>query len=234
MSSYDEFADQESGGGIDNYVITVSNAFFAIDEKYSEASGSDTYFLHWEGTSDVDGHEVMDRDGFHPKWALDPDWMSMDGGQTVKSQSGKDKLGKAVGRMMGAAANAVADAGFKESPESPFAPESASPRKASTWVGTKWFMTEVVKDFGNGMTARDQLPTKYLGRSDVSGTPAAAPAPTVVPDVDLRKTVEALAASIGDHAAFVTAAMATPGVASDAALVGEIVAPDGLWAKAQG
>lgn len=262
MSSLDDFADQESGGGIDNYVFTVTNAFFAIDDKYSAASGADTHFLHWEGTSDVEDHEVMDRDGFHPKWALDPDWVSMDDGKTVKSQSGKTKLGKAAGRMMGAAANSVLEAGFKDSPESPFAPEAASPQVAATWVGTKWFMSEVIKDFGNNMTARDQMPVKYLGKSDVAApvqapvqiqavvtseatkaapvttTPAPAPVPTTVPvpaapATNLRVTVEALAASINDHAAFVTAAMATPGVAADAALVGEIVAPDGLWAQAQ-
>jgi hypothetical protein len=187
----------------------------------------------------VEGHEVMDRDGFHPSWPLDPDWMTLDGGKTVKSQSGKGKLGKAAGRMMGAAANSVLEAGFKDSPESPFNKPGADPKSADTWVGTTWFISEVVKDFGNGMVARDQLPIRFVAAGGTVGVAApAAVAPVVpiaaVPAAGVRDQVVALAASIGDHAAFVTAAMAIPGVASDAALVSEVVAPDGLWAQAQG
>lgn len=240
--SLEEFADQESGGGIDNYTFTVTNSYFAVDEKYSAKVGSDTFFLVWEGTSDVEGHEVMDRDGFHPKWALDPDWMSIDGGKTVKSQSGKDKLGKAAGRMMGAAANSVLEAGMGDSPDNPFA-DPSDPKIAASWVGTVWFITEVVKEFSNGMTARDQLPVKYLGKvgadaaapvapvAPVAAVPAAASA--TVPAADARAQVMVLAASIDNHAAFVTAAMGIPDVASDGVLVGEIVAPDGIWAAAQ-
>ena len=246
--SYDEFAEQESGGGITDFQFTVTNAFFAIDEKYSAASGADTHFLHWEGTSDVEGHEVMDRDGFHPKWALDPDWMTMDGGKTVKSQSGKAKLGKAAGRMMGAAANAVLEAGLKDSPDNPLNGPPGMSRIAETWVGTTWFISEVTKDFNNGMVANDDLPIRYIGKG-VAVAAAPAPADTApvaaapvaaVPDApaapDARAQVVALAGSIGDHAAFVTSAMGLPGVASDAVLVAEIVAPgpEGLWGQAQG
>lgn len=241
--AFDDFAGQETGGGITDFTITVTNAFFAVDEKYSETVGSDVWFLNWEGTTDVEGHEVMDRDGFHLKWALLPDWLSTDGGLTVKSQSGKDKLGKAVARMMISATAAVEAAGLKDSPDNPFA-DPSDPKIASSWVGSVWFIEEVVKDFNNGMVARDLLPTKYLGQAVAGVAPApvaatpAAPAPVaavapVAPVADLRAQVVALASSIGDHSAFVTAAMGLSGVAADPALVGEIVAPDGLWADAQ-
>ena len=238
--SLDDFADQESGGGITDFTITVTNAYFEVDAKYSEAAGGgETLKLNWEGTTDVEGHEVMDRDGFHPSWTLDPDWMTLDGGKTVKSQSGKGKLGKAAGRMMGAAANAVLEAGFKDAPESPFNKPGADPKSAETWIGTTWFLTEVTKDFGNGMVARDQLPIRFIAAGETAGVAApvapvaAVPDASAVPVASVRDQVVVLAASIGDHAAFVTAAMAIPGVASDATLVGEIVAPTGLWAEAQ-
>ena len=239
--SWEEFGNQESEGGIKDFEMTVTNAFFAVDEAYSAAVGSDVFFLHWEGTTDVLGHEQMTRDGFHPKWALDADWISMDGGNTVKSQSGKGKLGKAAGRLCGAAFNSVQAAGIKAGdPSSPF--ESGTPREASVWIGSKWFIEEVEREWGNGMVSRDLLPTKYLGKGDVVAAVAAAPvaaapvaaAPAPVATPGLRESVTALAGSIGDHATFVTAAMAIPGVAGDAALVSEIVAPTGLWATAQG
>lgn len=241
--SWEEFGNQESEGGIKDFEMTVTNAFFAVDEAYSAAVGSDVFFLHWEGTTDVTGHEQMLRDGFHPKWALDADWISMDGGATVKSQSGKGKLGKAAGRLCGAAFNSVSAAGIKAGdPSSPF--ETGTPRDANVWVGTKWFIEEVEREWGNGMVSRDLLPTKYLGKVDVAAPAAAAPvaaapvaaAPAAAAPAapGLRDSVTALAASIGDHATFVTAAMAIPGVAGDAALVSEIVSPTGIWAEAQG
>ena len=240
--TWDEFADQESEGGIRDFTITVTNAFYAVDEKYSAAVGSDVYFLHWEGTTDVQGHEQMTRDGFHPKWATDPDWVSLDGGATVKSQSGKKKLGKAAGRMCGAASNSVIDAGVKpEDAANPFV--TLTPRDAAVWVGTSWFLSEIVKEYGNGMKATDLLPTKYLGNA---GAATAAPVAAVTPTAPvaaapvaagtnlLRTQVTALASSIADHSTFVTAAMAIPGVSADAALVSDIVLPTGLHAAAQG
>jgi hypothetical protein len=229
--SFDEFADQESGGGITDFTITVTNAFFEIDPNYSAATGSDTYFLHWEGTTDVEGHEQMTRDGFHPKWALDPDFMSMDGGKTVVSQSGKGKLGKAVGRMMGAASNALRDAGLKDSPESPFNKPGASPRDASVWIGTTWYLTEVTREFGNGMKATDQLPTKYIttGAPAPAAAPAAAPAPAAPADNALRAAVIEVANAAANHGEFVSKAMAIPGVSADSQLTQEIVNPTGIY-----
>ena len=236
--SWQEFGEQESAGGITDFEITVTNAFFAIDEKYSEAVGADVYFLNWEGTTDVVGHEQMTRDGFHPKWALDPDWMSLDGGATVKSQSGKGKLGKAVGRMMNVALQSINESGIdKDGPGNPFS--KGTPRDAVVWIGSKWFIEDVTTEFGNGMSSTDQMPTKFLGMVDgavaatpvVSAVPAAPPPATPAPG--LRDSVVAMAGSIPDHSAFVSAAMAIPGVSADAALVTEIVSPTGLWAAAQ-
>lgn len=248
--SWEEFGEQESAGGITDYEITVTNAFFAIDEKYSEKVGSDVFFLHWEGVTGVPGHEQMLRDGFHPKWATDPDWVSMDGGATIKSQSGKSKLGKAAGRMCVVAFASVGEAGVKKGdPQSPF--NNGTPRDAAVWIGSKWFMQDVTRDFGNGMKSTDTMPVKYLGLASVAAAPvaaaptpvattpapapapvAAAPAPTAAPG--LRDQIVGLARSIDNHSAFVSAAMAIPGVSADAALVGEIVSPAGLWAQAQG
>lgn len=233
--SFEDFLDQESSGGIDKFTLTVTNAFFAIDPNYSEAVGADVYFLHWEGTTDVEGHETMTRDGFHPKWATDPDWMSIDGGKTVKSQSGKGRLGKAAGRMMTAAANAIVEAGLKDSPENPFNAPGASPQVAETWIGTTWFMEEVEREFGSGMKSRDLLPTKFIGTSDVSAAPAApaaapAPATSAAPATDLRAQVVAVANGAADHQSFMQAALAIPGVSSDSALVADIVNPSGIFA----
>jgi hypothetical protein len=152
---------------------------------------------------------------------------------------------------MGAASNAVNDAGLKDSPDNPFAGPAGMSRIADIWVGTIWFLEEIEREWGSGFKSRDLIPAKYLGKVDgvvaaapVAAVPAAAPAPAPAaapvaaapvagaPDL-LRVQVTALAGSISDHATFVTAAMAMPGVAADGTLVSEIVAPDGLWAAAQ-
>lgn len=243
--SYDEFADQQSAGGFDQFDFEVTNAFFAIDEKYSAASGADTHFLVWEGISSVENYEQMTRDGFHPKWALDPDFVTLDGGATVVSQSGKAKIGRAAARMMSSAAAAVGEVGVKDTPQDPFAGPDGMSRIAATWVGTKWHMKEIEREFGNGMKARDLLPVAYLGKSGApvaaapapvaAAVPAVAPAPAVAPvaaatpTVDLRSQVVAVANSVSEFSEFVTQAMSIPGVTSDPSLITAISNPAGIW-----
>lgn len=245
--SFDDFLNQEGGGGINDYEITVTNAFFAVDEPYSAKAGAPHLKLHWEGTTDVEGHEQMTRESFHPSWILDPDWITMDGGKTVVSQSGKGKLGKATGRMMASAARAVEDAGMKDSPENPFNQPGADPKHAATWIGTRWFMTDVTREYGNGMSSTDQLPTKFLGTGAAPAAapaapaaPAAAPAPVApapapaaaapASDPNLRAQVVALAQSAPDFGTFSSQAMMIPGVTADLELVKEITNPQGIFA----
>ncbi len=235
--SRDQFRDQSGGGGITNFTLTVTNAFFAEQPQYTEKTGSPTLFLHWEGISDVEGHEVMDRNGFHPSWAMDPDFVTPDGGRTILEQSGKKKrLGKNYGRMVEQMDIATAD--LANTPNDPL--EIIDPRNASTYVGFKWRIDEITYDFEGNIGKRTFLmPVEFLGRADGGAVPtAAAPAPAATAAAPapsagegLVAALSALAASSANYAEFQKAALAIPGVSADSALVMKVVDQQGgFWA----
>lgn len=223
-----DYANAESSGGLRNFVLTVTNAFFAVDPNYSAKVGADTHFLHWEGTSDVESYPVMDSTGFHPKWSLDTDFMSADGGKTVISQSGKgERVGKAYGRMCKAAADLTEH--LAGTPEDFL--EKGSPLDASIWVGTMWRMDDV--EFGSGQYKTTQLmPVEFVGFAD-SGAPASAPA-AATGESPLRQQVIDLAKASADYVSFQKAALALPNVTSDPGLVTEIATPTGIYASVNG
>lgn len=259
--SREEMYDQESGGGLRNFILRVDEALFAIDEKYSEATGSDVYFMHWGGQTNLPDRPIMQAVAgeFHPKWALDPDFISTDGGKTVVSQSGrKKKVGKAYGRLCVDAAT-ITEA-LKGTPADPFG-SSISPRDASLWLGTVWRIDEVTREFGGQIKPVNELTVvEYLGRdlnpmtlAEVTAAPAAAPAapqaaavaPQAVATAPVAApvgngTVEALRAELlasaiqaSDYRAWQGQWIADARVRENPELLVEIANPSaGIWATA--
>lgn len=250
--SRDDFLNAESSGGLAGFEFTVDDAFFAIDEKYSEKVDKPTYFLHWVGRSNAQNHEIMDASGFHPKWAVDPDFSSLDQGKTVESPTKGKKLGKAAGRMMKNAA--VATKHLTDTPEDFLA--GADPRDASIWVGTRWIMDNVETDFGGTIGAITELmPTQFLGTAQqgqqqlaaVPTPPPAAPqAPQAAPAApqaqtngngDIRSEIIALAAQHTDYRVFQAAALQkiqAAGAVTDSALLSDVASEGGIWAQVHG
>lgn len=239
--SRQDFMDQESSGGLANFTLTVDEAYFAIDQQYSERAGGDVYFLHWTGRTDIPDRPLMSSADFHPKWSLDPDFVSLDGGKTVVSQSGrKNKVGKAYGRMCAAAATATDR--LKDTPEDFLA--GADPKDASIWVGTTWRLDNITRDWGGEIGKRDELmPVEYIGKAGAApaaptAPAAAAPIPAAAPAQNggVRQSIEALASGAADYRTFQQAALQIPGVADDTALVQEILdsGPTGLYARVHG
>lgn len=258
--SREEFLNQESAGGIANFVLTVDQAWFAPDADYTAKSGVDVHFLHWAGRTDLPDRPLMGEGDYHPKWSLDPDFVSTDGGTTVVSQSGrKQKVGKGYGRMCTQAAKVTAH--LAGTPEDFL--DSADPKDARIWIGTQWRLDNVSYDYGGNIGKREELmPVEYLGRvqapTGVAGAPvtqftpppaqmpatapqpapvaAQAVAPAPAPQNGVRGQVEALAASAADYRTFQQAALSIPGVAEDTALVNEVLdqGPGGLYARVRG
>lgn len=233
----DDYSKQESGGGLSGFEFEVTDAYFAADPKYSEKAGTEIIMLHWTGKAPgLDSYPLMTKDGFHPKWTLGADWQTMDGGKTVVHPKGKAKLGRAAGRMYKIAAEATED--LAGTPEDFL--DSHDYRDASTWIGTRWFMDEVERDFGGQIGKKTELmPVTYLG-ADVIGsapeTPAAEATPTAATAPSQNGLVEqvtALAKALGDPASFRDAAMKVPGVTDDTSLLISIAndGPDGFYAK---
>lgn len=238
----DDYTKQESGGGLSDFEFEVTDAFFAPDPKYSEKAGSDILMLHWVGKAPgLDSYPLMTRDGFHPKWTLGADWQTMDGGKTVVHPKGKAKLGRAAGRMYKIAAEATehlagTDQDFLDQHDY---------RDASTWIGTRWYMEEVERDFGGQIGKKTELmPTRFLGFADGTGGGSGATATTDRFDSPVNATGEsnsnglvdqlkALAKALDSPAAFRDAAMKVPGVTDDTTLLLSIAndGPDGFYAQ---
>lgn len=243
--SRDSLRDQVSSGGLSGFRMFVQRATFAVDPQYSEKTGSDTVFLHWEGPTDLDEHPMMTVDGFHPKWAMDPDFATVDG-KTIQSQSGKkQKVGKAYGRMCDAAVKATAQ--FEGRPDDPLANTDAT--FAESWQGHTWILENVEFDWGGEIGKRTELhPVTYVGPGDqtkaavaaaappVAAPPVVAPsapaAPPVAPAGDpLVDQVRAIAQSAPDFNSFKASALALPGVTDRTDLLVAISDATKLWAE---
>jgi hypothetical protein len=253
--SREELRDQVSQGGLSDFLMYVERASFAVDPQYSEKTGSDVVFLHWEGPTNVEDHPILVKDGFHPKWALDPDFVTVDG-RTVQSQSGKkQRVGKAYGRMCKTASDATAE--YEGKPNDPLANVTAM--QADTWQGHTWLMGNVEYDFKGDIGKITQLdPVQYIGPGDLTKSgvtavaapvaPVAAPGPTVAPVAPvaapaaapaapgtgdpLLATVEAMAATAPDFTTFKQAALAVNGVTDRTDLLIAISdATNGVWSR---
>ena len=231
--------DQESSGGLAGFEFTVEDAYFAPDPAYTEKAGVEVLFLHWVGTSDADGHEMMSADGFHPKFSVGPDWQTLDGGKTIQHPRGNAKVGKSYGRMLKIAAEATKE--LEGTPEDFL--EHGDFRDARIWIGTRWYMDEVERDFGGQIGKRSELmPVKFLGFANKPSGGSGGSAQTsgqqdsqAAASGGLREQIENLARALDDFDEFKRAALSLPGVTADADLMMAVMesGPDGLYAKAR-
>lgn len=225
---------QTGGGGIVDFDITVTDAWFGFSEALNQAAGEEILLLHWTGTTNLESHPVLDETGYHPSWKLSNKWEAADGGKSARFVgSGKEAFGKAYGRLCEQAFNLTE--GVADTDQDPFVGAN-HPRDASVWIGTKWHMDEVEFEFGGSIgTVRELQPVAYLGKADgAPSAPAAAAAAPAASNGDLRATVENLARSMDSYPDFQKAALALPGVAADGTLVMDIANQAALYDKVRG
>ncbi len=196
----------------------------------------------------------MEADGFHPSFMVGDDWEVADEGKSLRfvgnasTPESARQFKKWYGRMVTELSNNEALQALPDG-QHPFDGDN-DPINAAPWIGTKWFMVDKEYEWGRGQDpSRHLMPTEFLGRVTVApaasvilpvaATPAAAPvaAPVADPaasDGALRKQAIALALGTEDHSKWQAAALALPGVASDATLFAEIADPEQkLFAEAR-
>jgi hypothetical protein len=266
--SRDQFDVPEATGGLANFELTVQQAWFATSPEYAErAGGANPVFLHWAGTTNLPGENaVLTGEGFHPKWRLADDWVTVDG-KTVVSQSGTQKTPatkSAFGRMARQVVAITEE--FKDRPDDPLAGDI---HQADLWVGTRWLMDQIEvpgsENWPNSEGKRQTalLPVAYLGKVEgvaqalPTAPPMAAPVAPVAPPVQVaaapapapavsapaaqasngvRDVLANLAAQSPDYRTFQQAALQIPGLATDTALVQEVLdaGPTGFYTRATG
>lgn len=231
----DDLKGQVGGGGYSDFVFTVTDAWFGISEAFEAAKNDGsppTIFCHWVGEVEgLEGVPNLTEDGFHPSYALGPDWEIANEGKSVKFVgSGKEQFRKWYGRLVDEVFEFTQDV---PAGQHPFDGEN-HPREAQHWIGTKWFMVDKEYDFGRLGKTNHLMPTQFYGTASVAVAPAAA-APAAAPSAanGLRDTVVNLAKSLEPYAEFQKAALAIPGVAQDMELVMEIADESKLYSTAR-
>ena len=243
----DAFQDQSGGGGLDNFVFEITDAYFgiseALNEKASERAGHDVsiMLLHLVGKTDDENQPVLEHDGFHPSFALADDWETHDSGKTATYTGTKanPRLGSKYGGFVDRVLEITTD--IAETPEDPLG-GAADPKVAATWVGTKWqFVSEsysydFVDPTGQRVVGKkDKLvPAQYLGRFEVEASPATAETATPSPTSNstLRDQVVALAKASDTYKAFQSAALNLDNISDEPDLLMEIAREDGIYATA--
>ena len=223
---------QVGGGGYDDFIFTITDAFFGPSPAFTEKTGVEAIFCHWIGTTDMEEVPVLDEDGYHPSYMLGADWEVTNDGKSVKYLgSGRERLGKWYGRVLDEILEFTQDVPEGQHPFD----GDAHPRDAVNWVGTRWRMKNKKYQWGGEFGNSEKLvPVEYLGKGHDTSSPAAASAPaTAASNNNLRDTVLALAKSASDYKSFQSAALAIPGVTQDTQLVMEIADESKLYAEAR-
>ena len=218
-------------GGLDDYVFTVTDAYFAVVPGYRD--GTD-WFLHWVGTTDSEGQPIMDRDGYHPSWRLGDGWESVDGGKTVKHPI-ETKQFNSQGPM-GELTDRIAVITDGADPD-PLFGDAIDPRYSEWYVGMSFRIVQEDRTYnidGVERKSRRPLPTEYLGMGEVA---APAAVESVVTEIDkaTEARLKVLAKNSATFAEFEKGALDIDGVVDDSALL-ELVIDDGasgFYAKAQ-
>ncbi len=244
----ESLAGQVGGGGWTNFEFTITNAWFGGSEAFAAKvkGGEDAIFCHWIGTTTLEGVETMEEDGFHPSFMVGDDYEVADGGKSLRyvgnpaTPVSARQFKKWYGRMTTELSNNEALQALPEG-QHPF--DNVDPDVAAAWIGTKWFMVDKTYEWGQGRDDSNHLmPTEYLGRVAVApvGPPTAAPTATTPPPAaaappapvataeqnGLRDQAKQLAVGEADHSIWQSAALALPGVASDATIFAEIADPE--------
>ena len=229
----EDLGGQVGGGGYDDFVFTVTDAYFGPSPAFTEKTGQEAIFCHWLGTTDMEDVPTLDDDGFHPSYTLGADWEVTNDGKSVKYLgTGKERLGKWYGRVLDEILEFTQDV---PQGQHPFDGDN-HPRDAVHWIGTRWRMKNKEYEWGGDFGKSEKLvPVEYLGRVDVSspGATATATANAAAPANDgLRDQVLTLAKGASDYKTFQSAALAVPGVSSNPSLLAEIIDENKLYSEA--
>lgn len=225
----EDLQGQTGGGGIVDFDLEVTDAWFGLSEAFEEAvPGANQIFLHWVGKTDLEDRPVLTEDGFHPSWKVGPDWEIRDGGKSIEYVgTGKARFRKSMGRLCDQVFEITEDVANTD--QDPF--KDHHPKDATAWIGTKWHMDEVHYDFSGGFESDDLMPVQFLGKGEVSAPAASAESASASSNGDLREQVENLARNLPDYQTFQAAALQIPGVAADGELVADIADESKLYAK---
>lgn len=248
------------GGGYNNFEFTVTDAWFGPSEAFTAKTKINAIFLHWVGTTTLEGVPSLDVEDFHPSYMIGDDYELVDGGKAIKwiGNPAAPPKSRDIKKWYGRVLNEWRDNEEMKalvSPNHPFDGPEDMHLIAATFIGTKWFMQNVFyefsKDSPNMSDATHLMPVRFLGKVDVAavtttavpaGVPAPAttaavptPAPTAVDNNGLREQVTSLAALLDDYATWQAAALKVDGVTSDIPLVTEIAdqSESGLYARAR-
>lgn len=247
----EEISGSASGGA---FTMTVTGAYFAkapqalvdkVEDPARREVVANTWYLNLVGTTDRESQPVMDREGYHPSFALAPDWESLDGGKTIThprfNERPRPKLGKHYGRMHDDALDLTKP--LAETPEDPFFNHDGW--ESDLWVGTTWKFGEVERDFGGTIGKHKELSVvEFLGKGAVSAAaqlasgiaPAQAEAPAAAAPSNgggVRDVLKALAVATPTFAEFQGKALAVEGVATDPVLVAELLDESKFYAQAR-
>lgn len=220
----------------DDYDGTVVNAFFGTDERYNNG---ETMLLKWE----VHG---LDEDGVAYEETqlitVGKGWETVDGGQTVRHESGKDRmfnnnshLGKIIERCT------------KELGIGDVLRSKGSPYDAKVWVGLSFHFNREEQRYSGSSEVKDTtklMPTKYLGENaiDLGGATQATPSPVGDQaaassngnEQVLRAKLTAAAKSSGTHQEFLDKAIEIDGVVANESLLAEIMDEAQFYTTARG
>lgn len=222
--SREAWVADESGFVSEITGFTITDAFFQTEERYNSGQ---TPLLHWIGR-DAEG-KVYGQGDFHPSWPCPNGWVTMDGGKTIVHPGNK---GLHSSSLLGKLVVAISEITQGISPD-PLA-NIAPPTDSGAFVGMTFDMSEVELDFGPAVgTKRRLMPVRFVAKGGAAApaTPGAA-APAAAAGGDLEAQVRALAAAFPTFEEFQAAALAIPGVTTNAALLAQIVdRTQGIYAQ---
>jgi hypothetical protein len=211
--SYDPYEPDLGGYGPDEYVGTITDAFFGTDSRVN--NGQTTMcFLKFKVENNPEFPELTEQYSCGGDLNL---WKTTDGGQTVSRQDGKDKSFNAKSKYMELIQRAV-QLGMR-----PQLDARGGPLKAAAWVGFRLHMGTETRNYGGEIGVKPiKLPLEWLAEptGKTITDPAHVAAPTVEPAVDAELHTKLVAAAkTHEYLKFVDAALELPGVAGDDSLV---------------
>lgn len=157
---------ETSSGLLDDYVLTIEQAWFAKPSEYREGKQT-VLVIRGTATDPEDEDEVLD-DEKQSYYSLGDGWEPDDGGESATHGSGKTKLNEnsSMGRLINAAVGLGDDVISELKSRGPAL-------QAATWRGLRFRFERVEFDFTNRRTGESgsysvDLPTEFLGIDDAA------------------------------------------------------------------
>lgn len=230
-------------GLIENYILTVEDAWFTTDARYNNG---ESLLLKWKGSAvDADTGEALkfgkdeDEDEVEVSFPVGKNWDTNDGGKTAVNEGGKGKFNKnsAYGKIIDRALASKKDGGFDIGH---ILQDRGRPQQADVWKGLKFLMKYEETNYGGEIGIKSRLmPVKFEGEADagVAGSSATSTPVGETSSDSSSKALEArlkvLAKNSESHSAFVDKALEVDGVADDSTLLERVVDETGIYAEAR-